>query len=403
MSTDTKPIAAIVFVALAIRLLLAAVLGDRFHFADETIYVDAARWLWRGDGFGPDYVRVPGYPVLLAALGGPWGSVLWLRLAQAALAAGGAALTFVLADRLAGRGAALGVAIVYALDPLMAFSAGLLYPEAGAALILAAAVLAAVQAVRRDSGGWAALTGVLLGLELVGRGALARGRGGAAGIAAAASLPPARRARHAAAAVLTCVLVLLPWTYRNYQLRGRIVPVSLAGTAVAGISAEAAERRGVVATLVGQVLSDPREVGKRVVRELGHFWELYPERVQTDHLEVREALHQVNPRLPTTPLAPAGLRNVVAAVASGTEFLLALLGLVVLWRRCRREAVLLAGLVLVFALGHSLFVGKIRYRITVLPLVFVFAGAGVATLGARVTTGSISEGWQKPDSDPPIR
>ena len=389
MSTDTKPIAAIVFVALAIRLLLAAVLGDRFHFADETIYVDAARWLWRGDGFGPDYVRVPGYPVLLAALGGPWGSVLWLRLAQAALAAGGAAL---------------GAAIVYALDPLMAFSAGLLYPEAGAALILAAAVLAAVQAVRRDSGGWAALTGVLLGgLALFRPVALALVPVVAAWIAAAASLPPARRARHAAAAVLTCVLVLLPWTYRNYQLRGRIVPVSLAGTAVAGISPESAERRGVVATLVGQVLSDPREVGKRVVRELGHFWELYPERVQTDHLEVREALHQVNPRLPTTPLAPAGLRNVVAAVASGTEFLLALLGLVVLWRRCRREAVLLAGLVLVFALGHSLFVGKIRYRITVLPLVFVFAGAGVATLGARVTTGSISEGWQKPDSDLPIR
>ena len=78
----------------------------------------------------------------------------------------------------------------------------------------------------------------------------------------------------------------------------------------------------------------------------------------------------------------------VAGTASGMEFLLAILGLVVLWRRRPREAVLLAGMILAFALGHSLFVGKMRYRITVLPLVFVFAGAGIDTLWTGLAKGS---------------
>ena len=235
MSTDTRRIAAIVLVALVVRLLVAAALGDGFHFADETSYVDAARRLWTGDGFGPDYIRVPGYPVLLALLGGPWQSVLWLRLAQAMLAAAGTALTFVLADRLAGRTAALGAAAVYALDPLMAFSAGLLYPEVTAALLLAATALAAIQAMRRDSGAWAALGG---GLARRAR-AVPTGRARSlpvtvAWIVAVSPARAARRASHAAAVLLAWLLVLAPWTYRNYQLRGRIVPVSMTGTRSGG-------------------------------------------------------------------------------------------------------------------------------------------------------------------------
>ncbi len=378
MSTDTRRIAAIVLVALAVRLALAGALGGGFHFADEASYVDAARRLWAGEGFGADYNRVPGYPVLLALLGGPGQPVLWLRLAQGILAAAGAGLTFILADRIAGRTAALGAAAVYALDPLMAFSAGLLYPEATAAVILAAAALAAVEAVRRDSRAWAALAGALLG-------ALALFRPVALVLApvAAAWVAP-RRVSRAAALLLAWLLVLAPWTYRNYQLRGRIVPVSTTGTQAAGISSDELEQQGVAEALGAQARSQPGRLAGRVVREFGHFWELFPQRLRTDDPAAREELHRVNPRLPTSSVAPQGIRNVVAAVASAGEFVLAAVGLVVLWRRRRREAVLLAGMILVFALGHSLFVGRIRYRITVLPLVFVFVGAGIAGLWARV-------------------
>jgi hypothetical protein len=53
----------------------------------------------------------------------------------------------------------------------------------------------------------------------------------------------------------------------------------------------------------------------------------------------------------------------------------------VLWCTRRREALLLA-VVLAYAAEHSLIVGRMRYRITALPLVFVLAGAGGAALVA---------------------
>jgi 4-amino-4-deoxy-L-arabinose transferase-like glycosyltransferase len=387
VSTDARGVAAVVVIALLARLLLAAALGGGFHFADEIRYVDAARRLWSGAGFGADYDRVPGYPVLLAMLGGPRQPVLWLRLAQAVLAAGGAALTFVLATRLAGRTAALAAAMVYALDPLTAFAAGLLYPEATAALLFTAASLAAISAARRDSGAWAAAAGALLGaLALFRPVALALAPVAVAWIAVASPGAAARRAGRTALVVLVWLAVLAPWTYRNYQLRGRIVPIATTGTKAAGLSPEMEEQQGVAGALASEAVSDPGGVARRMVRELGHFWELIPERLVTDVPAQREALHRRNPGLPTTPVAPTGLRNVVAAVASAVEFLLAIIGLVVLWRTRRRETVLLVGLVLAFALGHSLFIGKMRYRITVLPVVFVFAGAGLAAL--RRATGS---------------
>ena len=41
----------LVAVGSALRLIAAAFIGDSFHFADEAIYVDAARLLLSGDGF----------------------------------------------------------------------------------------------------------------------------------------------------------------------------------------------------------------------------------------------------------------------------------------------------------------------------------------------------------------
>ena len=55
-----------------------------------------------------------------------------------------------------------------------------------------------------------------------------------------------------------------------------------------------------------------------------------------------------------------------------------------LWCTRRREAALLLAVVLAYAAEHSLIVGRMRYRITALPLVFVLAGAGAAALVAAL-------------------
>ena len=236
------------------------------------------------------------------------------------------ALTFFVGDRLVGRRAAIAAAGVYALDPLTAVSATLLYPEASAALFLAAAALAVVEAARRDSIALSAVAGGLLGILALSRpAALAVLPVAAVGTAYAAPSMPLRRAGHAAVVVLVCLLVLAPWTYRNYQLQGRIVVVSNVGTKFAGPTKE----HGVAGALVVVATRNPLGFARRVGREFAYFWELFPHRLQTDDPGTRQALHRRNPRLPTTPLAPRSLRDVVAATASGIELPLALVGLVV--------------------------------------------------------------------------
>ena len=79
------------------------------------------------------------------------------------------------------------------------------------------------------------------------------------------------------------------------------------------------------------------------------------------------------------------------------ELLLALGGLVLLWRDRRRETILLAAVVLAYALGHSLFVGKLRYRITVLLLVFLLAGAAASALYAAIRARLDPRGRQDRD------
>ena len=79
----------------------------------------------------------------------------------------------------------------------------------------------------------------------------------------------------------------------------------------------------------------------------------------------------------------------MSAVSFGAELVLALVGLALVGRTRWRRALLPLAVILAFALAHALFVATLRYRITVLPLVFLFAGVGVEKAlslpGARAT------------------
>lgn len=380
------PVIGLVALALVPRLAAALVLGNQFHFADEATYVDAAQRLLSGGGFGAQYSNVPAYPTLLAMLSAPFApSIVWLRLAQAVLAALGAGLTFVLAERMLGRATAIAAAVIYALDPLLVVAAGLLYPEAIAATVIVAMVLAAWVAVRKNSLAASALTGALLGvLTLLRPVALAVVMVVVLWIVLNVGGPPRRRALQGSLVALTCLLVLAPWTYRNYLIHGRLMPVSLAGTAVAPVTHAEVERQGLTVSLLLKAWHEPGALAMRMTREFGHFWEFTPMRLMTDDPARRQALHRLDPRLPTRPLFDRFLRDLVSAASFGIEMILAVAGLVLLWRTHRREAVLLASIVLAYAVGYALFVGKLRYRIPILPLVFVFAGVGTAALVARM-------------------
>jgi 4-amino-4-deoxy-L-arabinose transferase-like glycosyltransferase len=373
---------ALLLVAVVARIVAALAVGGDFHFADEAIYLDAARRLAGGDGFATAYRRVPAYPVFLALLsfGVPVGLV-FIRLAQAAVAGFGTLLVMALAERMIGRRAAIAAGLVYALDPLLVMAAGLLYPETVAALVLPLVILLALGGAERDSPGRSALAGGVLGvLALLRPVALVLPPVVAAWIALAAPARGTRRLVHVGALGLAFLLVLAPWTVRNWRVYGQLVPVAMAGTHTAPLQPADVARRGLLLPLARWVWTDPLTVLSRGGRQFLQFWELAPSRLTTDDPLRREQLNRRDPRLSVQPLFSRGLRDRVSAGSFGLELALALLGLVVVARRRWRQALLPLAVIVAFAAGYALFVAKLRYRMPVLPLVFVFTGAGVAAV-----------------------
>jgi len=375
----------VVAAALVARLGAAVVLGNRLHFADEGVYLDAAARLADGNGLGSQYRSVPAYPIALAAFQRlvPDG-VLGVRAAQAVVTGVGAVLVMLLATRLRlDRRAALVAGMLYALDPLLVVAGSLLYPEAIAAVLLVGVVLGALRAASRDAAVVSGAVGIALGV-------LAQLRPVAllvvpvvsAWIATVVAAPARRRALHAVAVLAGCGLALAPWTNRNYRFHGALAPIATAGTRSAPVSGTDVQNRGLAEALLRQACERPLFLATHVGREFLHFWELYPQRLTTDNPERRVGLHDGDPRLPVEPSFPAGLRDRVSAVASAVEMTLGAVGLWTLWRRRRADAVLFACVMLTFGLGYAFFIGKMRYRITIVPLLLVLAAAGAERIAS---------------------
>lgn len=381
--------AAIAWIGLAVvtRVIAALALGDTFHFVDETIYVDAARHLLAGDGYGDGYRNVPAQPVWLAVLAAPWPDRLtWLRVGHAMAIGllGGVALR-ALGTRLVGAAATRVALAFYAVDPLLVVAGGLLYPEASATVMLVATLLAAVGAAERDDARATAVGGFLLGLTILFRPvAIMLVPVFVLWIATVASRATRRRLVHTLAFTFACGLGVAPWAVSNLLQHGDVVPKGMAGLQNAPVSKQDIGRRGLAASLAHQTMAKPIAITNRVVRELGHFWEPYPTRLTTDEAKGRLRMHALDTRLPEETTFPPGLRDVVSAVSYGFEITLALAGLALAGRGRRAAVLLIVGVALAYGFGYALFVAKLRYRIVVMPGVFLLAGLGVVRLWARV-------------------
>jgi 4-amino-4-deoxy-L-arabinose transferase-like glycosyltransferase len=358
--------------------------GSSLYFVDEGIYLDAARRLLAGEGFHTAYANFPGYPMLLAAIAWPWPeSVSMVRGVQALLAGAGALLVFALARQIYDRSVAIVAVALYALDPLLVVSSSLLYPEAMAAVLLTAMLLAAWSALGRDQYGPSAFAGLAIG-------ALAQFRPVALvllpvvalwiGWAVASSW--GRRLLHAAIVAVCCFALIIPWTLRNLRMHGGVVPAATRGLADGTVPTGQIAQQGLGGALVDRATQDPWGFASHVVHEFGHFWELYPTRLATDDPAHRASLHQGDPRLPLAATFHGWLRDWVSAITFGSELVLALIGVAFAWRRRPAPTMLLLGVVLAYSFGFALFVGKLRYRIVVLPCVAIFAGVGTVGLAS---------------------
>jgi len=381
--------AAITWIVLAAitRLAAAFALGDEFHFIDETLYVDAARHLLAGEGFGESYRNVPAQPVWLALLAAPWPErLVWLRAAHA-IAAGvlGGLAIHALGARLVGAAATRVALAFYAFDPLLVVAGGLLYPEASATVMLVATLLAAVIAADRDDARVSAASGMVLGLTVLFRPvAIVLVPVFVLWIATVAATSAQRRLVHALAFAIACGVGIAPWAVSNLVHHGAVVPRGMAGLQNAPVSKKDIGDRGLAGSLARQTMVKPAAVARRVVRELGHFWEPYPTRLTTDEPRSRTKLHALDARLPQETTFPPGLRDVVSAVSYGVEITLAIVGLALAGRGRRAAVALIVGVALAYGLGYALFIAKLRYRIVVMPGVFLLAGLAVVLLRARI-------------------
>jgi 4-amino-4-deoxy-L-arabinose transferase-like glycosyltransferase len=350
----------------------------------------------------PTAFMPPGYPLALAGAFKVFGpgmtAATHLNIALEAATIG---LVFLLGRSLANARAGLLAAALYALLPEPLFSSEFAISEFLFTTLLMAA-LAVLLGARRPPGLWPAVAfGLLAGLAV-----LTRGQG-------IVLLPAAflfwllrdgRRpaARSLGLAIIGLLLVVGPWAVRNAIVLDGFAPVSTnAGINLRiGHSPDAdgryfwpepidatdgwntlyhanqpgqEVRRSRIYTerAIDYALSHPREELALAARKLFWLFRVDPENELVDGLST----------LGATPIEPALLRSAVAPLVAATHYpLLALAVLaLVLWLRSRRpEALLLASVVVLWALFHVAFFAQPRYHLPLLPL-FCIAAAWLLT------------------------
>jgi 4-amino-4-deoxy-L-arabinose transferase-like glycosyltransferase len=236
-----RPLLFILALALAVRLLALAATPNYEPFGDPADYDRHAAALQYLGTYPPTQLAEPGtatafrppaYPYLLATsyvlTGQRWNAG---RALGALLGVATVLLVFVIAYSQWGRRIALwsaGVAAVF--PPLVLLSTGLVAENLFVPVVLAA--LACVLAARRPGARWwwAAAAGALCGLA-----ALTRGNGIALLVPVGFGLVRGWPGRHPRAlvapgvAIAAALLVLAPWTIRNFAAFDRFLPMGTAG------------------------------------------------------------------------------------------------------------------------------------------------------------------------------
>lgn len=238
-------IALLVIAALGLALRAVAVVHPVANPADDShAYYGLAKALYEEGSFGGPHFEnssdwSPGAPLLYAAAffltGGPREGTA--RIVEALLGTAAIFVVFALGRRLAGsrQANAVGLAAAFgvAIYPPFIHATGELMSEPPATLTLPAAVLAFLWASEEGRRWWAWLVpGVLFGLTAMFRPEYLL-VGGAFVVLAAlrVGLRAGWRPGLAGAALLAAslVAVIVPWTIRNADVLGRLVPISTGG------------------------------------------------------------------------------------------------------------------------------------------------------------------------------
>ena len=424
LASEGKTLFVVFLIALSIRLIFISTLEDGYYFADSWRFERAANHLVESGAFPADYERAPLYSVFLGANYYVLGNeILATRIVQAIMSALVAVFITFIGFRTCAYWVGVFAGILWSIYPMAIFVAGTIYPATLITTILAAGVMSLLLGVRRDGSiGFTVLAGLIFGL-----GALTKPI--VMGTIAAITLwifiiRETRGITLAAAFAIAAIIALVPWTVRNYEVHGRLVPIEARGlNAVvpwadnASAKSREVRKRTAAAAALLKAVEDPdnKEVEEAIAKVLAResankdsikttastdnsilamaermavrypkeflsFFELYPRRVGFLNQNMRDRDREgKNPRL--VEKIPFGTKMVMATNAFAVIFLytFALLGIRAMWLslRARRYLTLYMIMILSFAAGYATTWGKIRYRVPVDPYIILLSAWGL--------------------------
>jgi 4-amino-4-deoxy-L-arabinose transferase-like glycosyltransferase len=384
--TSTRWLALIIGIAVGLRLGLALVF--KTHYPDAADYDALARALLEGRPYevgGNIASRMPGYPLFVAAIYAIAGySERAVLIAQALLAIPMLAFTYLIGRRIS-RSTGLLAAALVALDPLtVGFSAAPL-SETPFTLCLLIAVWLAIKLLERP--GWSRW--IALGLTW-GVAVLMRGSALWCIVPLAAMAALGRRGdlvQRIAGPVVAIALtfaVLTPWLARNYShfhsgplrlttLQGISLYEAVYPEADGGPRQHAIPLPPAMAPLDEAQRNDEwsRLAWKHIREDPARILRLAPIKF------ARTWSPWFNAAEMQSPLLWWGM-----VLWSIPLFGLALLGIFVMPLSWRHKGILLVPIVY-FSLLHSVFLGSVRYRVPLMPIVCIFAAGGIARLANR--------------------
>jgi len=329
--------------------------------------------------------RMPGYPIFLAGVQLVFGpSKLAVRLAQAVLGTVTVALAYVLAQRLFGRAEAVVAGLFVAVYPFFILYSVLILSEVLFIVFMLAALVCLVLAYQRPGRKWSLLAGLGLGLATLVRASFLP-FGVLAAVAWVVLRRFERRALLGAALMLAAfAATMTPWVVRNwYASRGHLVLTTLrAGASLyEGLNpdADGGPMMDRIDWDQGTARLDDYERDKRWRHLALDFARNHPGRVLSLAGAKLVRFWNVVPNLQQ-------FQKPIFCVALGGPYvvvmLLALWGVALSWRRAETALILLLPVVY-YSLVHTVFVGSVRYRLAVMPMVVVLAAHGLVGLWSR--------------------
>ncbi len=403
LDKDEKNILLVVLVAgLMLRLAFVLVLKpDGFYFSDTRHYDNAARSILAGEGFGEKYYRSPLYPVLMAGVYAVFGkSFVAMRIFESCSGVLLCYLIFLMGRRLVNVRVGLIASGIAACFPHFIVLCGILYSTNTFTVLLACASLFLIRAVQRKSFPdvlWGAVFSALAALTIPAMIFILPFW--LLWIVVFLSKKLGQNLVFVGLYILVFIVVLTPWTWRNYLKYDRLIIVRpLPIKVLPDLSDKESQDRKIqngfkdvaeymkdhpngtkddnIPNTLKHYLRDPFGAIKYAAGEMLHYWALYPDRLNTQSMQFRQKIHAKDSRMVVQNYDIWSYVRIVSIIVMLPIFILALYGLF-LSLPPKRETVLFLLTIFSMALGYSLIYAEVRYRIPSEPYILLFTATGI--------------------------